>query len=860
MFPIVKDAKNPLIKNWQNEVYLREKLTEHDGGFGLATGKISGDVVVIDLDLRYGFGRDQNEAFREIRLHIEKALPHITATLISKTPHGIHLFYNVAGNEYRNTANKNGGYTKKGFNGKNVTKFGGYLSGIDTRANGGYVIIPPTNIKKDKYKWITNIHPKKINLKEFESLISFLLIGENKKLKVQHSMRQGFIDIFNGKINPNDYKKVTGKAEHVYWKEAFHEAHTCCGLKPEDLLVGLEQFQAGFDLDKTKEQLNDQKNIDYILNMKRMSKAKYNEYFPGTQQKTITPPPAQQPATTPKIEDDIFSERELDNDEMYLEGYGIIHNEQDGLFLEKQYKNSSELFRILEGKLHIEKQSYETLNNNRIVFTGFHNKKHFRTYPFPDLLAYLQNYTYQGNRGRDIVKYYIHQQLENVPTYELKYVLGFNSHWNLPWLEEDNKFQILTATDKQIEAYRNSANMYHPYTVKEKKHIITLMQNFIKITQMDEVKLSIIIGWCMSAPFRHVFINKFALFPVLCAYGNRSTGKTSVIEYFCINFFDVYESYDASRLFFSSARFENALSMSSFPLFVQEVNIIPYETLSLIKEHSTGSSKYFRMKNSKENDFNCLKSAGLAIDCNTLPKTFQDPAMNTKLTVVPFTDEDIIELDPSWNNLKKELKKYKMFSLFYDYTKTWSDDDIEGFLKLYEQEFYDKVQKQKGDIEKDNPRIIQQYCIIAFGIDLFNEIFATEFDHSKVLDVMLGSRTVMTQSVLNDFYTYCLEAIIYDINNKNPNYLNHKLPEYKTRAKGIGYFFGSANKVDFQKFTQEKYSLDELVEKLRDALDDKEKETITKHNTGKVRGIFIHKTFFDIVRGVYIPPTQVKLP
>ncbi|GAG44707.1 unnamed protein product, partial [marine sediment metagenome] len=39
----------------------------------------------------------------------------------------------------------NCGYTKKlkGFVSKNKTHFPEYLSGVDTRANGGYVVIPP---------------------------------------------------------------------------------------------------------------------------------------------------------------------------------------------------------------------------------------------------------------------------------------------------------------------------------------------------------------------------------------------------------------------------------------------------------------------------------------------------------------------------------------------------------------------------------------------------------------------------------------------------------------------------------------------------------------------------------------------
>lgn len=831
LFPLKKNSKSPpLVKDWQNTRYPRSQFKGHQGNAGVACGNISGGLVVFDWDFRRGNERKQ-KSISIILEEYKKVFHKIWDTLIAETPHGYHFYYNIKNNELNNTSHCNGGYEKNGFTGTNTIRFGKYLQGLDTRANGGYVVIPPSVVDGVKYEWVNEKEVKEITLKQYNSIFEFFLVSD--KDKAQNTIRQGFVDILKGDINPNELKQDKGN-EHVLWKEMFHEAHSCCGLLPKDLITGLIKFQPGFDLEKTKVQLNNKKNIDYIFNGKRLETKKYNLYFDTKKE-------------VKEVKKDLFGLDDKSTN-LFLEGAGYIQSRDDGLFLEKVYKKTVEVFRVLEGNLVLNKLSYEHLNNNRILLTGAHGNKEFRTYPLPDLLNYLSDYIFHGNKGKDAVKFYILMLKRKIPEYKLSYVLGFNSAWNLPLLEEKEKFQILTATDKQKEAYDNAKLMIKNYTEVEKEYIIDLMKKFIDKTQMNKVKLSIIIGWAMAGPFRHVFINSFSLFPILCAYGDRSTGKSSVMEYFIVHFFGIHKTYYTPWILFSAARFEDVLSMSSFPVFIQEVKIIPHKTLSLIKEHATGISEYFRKKSARENDFTCLKSAPLAMDCNKLPKTLRDPAMNTKLTMVPFSDKEIIELDQEWNDLRKELKKYKTFSLYYDYTKDWGVEEIETRINLYLGEIQQLIKEHdRENIEQDNPRIIHQYIVIAFGIDLFNNIFDTNFDRFSVISLLLQSRTIMTRSILNEFYAFCDEAVMFDIDIKNPSYLNHKLESYSSK-KGDGYLFNTSNKSDFQRFTQDKYSHEELVEQLRDALSDKEKYVITKHNTGKIRGIFVHEDFFTVVK------------
>jgi len=670
--------------------------------------------------------------------------------------------------------------------------------------------------------------PKQISSEEYEAIFEFFTIDPSEK--AQHTMRMGFVDILNGKINPNSYKHETGQKEHVYWKELYHEARSVLGLRPEDLFEGLGVHQPGFDLEKTKLQLNVDATKQYIEGGKRLSSAKYEIYFPEL------------------VKPSLFDEEEpvADDEVIHLEGAGdIIRNEQ-GLFLLKYYKNNTETIRILEGKLTIEKACYDFKSNNKLLVTGYHMNRELRTYSINDLMAYLKDYMYYGTKGADAVKYYVHYMVDRVPKYELSTVLGFNSHWNLPCLEEEQRIQILTSTDMQKDAYDRAAGIVESYTEEEKENIRKLMNELVEKTQMKELKKAIIIGWNMAAPFRSVFIEELELFPVFCAYGNRGTGKSSVIEFFSTMFYDIYPSYQSSSLLFSLSRFEDTLTTSSFPVFVQEVKTFPENIINIVKEHCTGTSPFQRKKNARELDFNAEKTAPLIFDCNYLPKQMQDPAMNSKLVTLEFTDEDVIEMDPAWLELRNKLKEYKLFSILYDKTKNWTKKDLAKYIGKFSEEIITQIHKKKSDIERNNPRIIQQYAILAFGIELFNSLFGTKFNRKKILGLLLESRTIMSNSLLNDFYMFFKEALKFEPGSRNPNYLNHGVEKYNSNKYGEGWFFTSANKADFTRFTnyrEDASSLDSLIQNLRDALPEKQKYLIQKHNSGRLRGLFVHEDF-----------------
>lgn len=135
ILPVAPQGKKPLLRTW--EKYTRERppedmvrswFTSLDGvGIGAVTGSISG-IVVIDIDTRSGMGYEQ----------ITDKYP---TGLIARTGSGgFHLYYKHPGFDVKNRVD--------------------IIPGVDIRADGGFVVLPPTVSSSGRsYEWIATGSP-----------------------------------------------------------------------------------------------------------------------------------------------------------------------------------------------------------------------------------------------------------------------------------------------------------------------------------------------------------------------------------------------------------------------------------------------------------------------------------------------------------------------------------------------------------------------------------------------------------------------------------------------------------------------------------------------------------------------------
>jgi Bifunctional DNA primase/polymerase, N-terminal len=150
--PLRAQSKKASIK-WQeyqtkmvSPAEIKSWFCDPDKNIGIVTGKISG-LFVVDID--------SEDAFQKIlQLLPNRALPQ---TWISKTAKGYHLYFRYHDEILSKSAVR-------------------IAEGIDIRADGGYIVAPPSRHEKGVfYKWMENHSPADLPLGDIpEEILKFL--------------------------------------------------------------------------------------------------------------------------------------------------------------------------------------------------------------------------------------------------------------------------------------------------------------------------------------------------------------------------------------------------------------------------------------------------------------------------------------------------------------------------------------------------------------------------------------------------------------------------------------------------------------------------------------------------------------
>ena len=200
VFPLSKNSKIPL----KNSTGFKAASTDTDTimrlfanpslNIGAATGMVSG-LIVIDLDVKEGAKGMESV----------KILRGLLPTLMAKTPTGGYHYFYALSRPLRGTT--------------------GLLPGIDVKADGGYIVLPPTSINDIKYEWINDSPIVSLSAELHAQILE--LCAKNKKADVN------FDD--EGKIplhHRNNYlTKIAGRYRRA-------------GLTSEDMMPLLKKINA----------------------------------------------------------------------------------------------------------------------------------------------------------------------------------------------------------------------------------------------------------------------------------------------------------------------------------------------------------------------------------------------------------------------------------------------------------------------------------------------------------------------------------------------------------------------------------------------------------------------------------------
>ncbi len=361
---------------WQSKKYPQERL-KNAKKLGVICGKISNNLVMVDLDFKKG--ENTKEKMEGILNDLKEEFGMLINTYFEQTPHGIHLYFFIKDKNYhiKTTENKNAGYRKNKenytFRPINKTKYHKILDGVDIRGEGGFSVIAPTQYGRAKYK-IANDKPiKEITVEEYENLLAFLLDVEESKIP------QYQLDFLNGKNELHAYAAKHGVEELVLIKSLLLDCYYFLGVKPEELYEGLEANQPNFNREITEEQLQyPYHNITngYYTNkkgekveLKPLSKEKRREYYPGYFKKSFDFD-LEEP-TEEEIEDlNIKEITDLIANELLHEFHIITLNDTRQILLQDNIAYTHKTDKLIQRLKHkideIPKGSYKTIKSNVI--------------------------------------------------------------------------------------------------------------------------------------------------------------------------------------------------------------------------------------------------------------------------------------------------------------------------------------------------------------------------------------------------------------------------------------------------------------------------------------------------------------
>ena len=456
-----------------------------------------------------------------------------------------------------------------------------------------------------------------------------------------------------------------------------------------------------------------------------------------------------------------------------------------------------------------------------------------------EILIQLEPITQKGPIGRDILKKIINTRDKEIKQVNAEHIVGWSDGWKLPFTQEKLGMRLISYTTYQKKIQKRCENIIKIYTPEEKEKIIKKLKRFIEITDIDKDKLSIILSYNMIAPFRIDVLKFFRNFPLLILYGDPESGKSEILDFSIIDFFGVWDNHLSPNQIGNAAKLEDWLSTSSFPIFISEVEKIKDpEVLNIIKDHCTSTGLYTR-KTGPLDAYERLRTAALVIDGNIFPKELKTEAIISRSIIIHINKH--IKKNWEWIDLKRELKKIKFFSFFYEHTKDWDQK------KLFEELTEIRKSYITEGWEDQYRRLIPKYLILLYGKKLFKDIYGIDLPSDNYLKTLINGELQIQQNFIDVFKTFCDNAIKFNSEEFGLKYLQVGLYE----KKNGDFIFTNENLRDFNEFVEkilgEKYTLVDIEKKIKTGLKNKNLiEYKTNNVNGKTRrSILINKRLLN---------------
>jgi len=442
----------------------------------------------------------------------------------------------------------------------------------------------------------------------------------------------------------------------------------------------------------------------------------------------------------------ITAKREINDDKTLIMNPKGIYIEEDVIKLDADMVKKTEIYayELFDCYRIIEHENFENneflciirINKKSPLLTVKKNKK--------DLKRFLDENCFVA-KSVNVTKlfYIIFDEYLNIRTPErvkVSKVLGFTKEngWTLPPM-----FELEESSEIQTQIIKNIKEVIQ-LPLGDVKEKFKLLHESIFVKYKD-----VCFAYAFIAPFFHALKSATNLVPFLIFLSaENDTAKTQMAK-ILTTFIYNHQTLLTSANCQSISRFGDYFTATTFPLAIDEVNMLKDTHIDILKSIST--AEVYNTKKRADQSIKTHKpyQCSAILTCNSLPEIFSDPALLSRTLIIKFDEKPTNFQRECYYNTKKLFRPGEIFAFFYKRTRALT---YEHLLKIYENTATLSELDQITD-----PRAKTIYRLLYMGKILCKRVFDIELDISAAINIIEEKQAYsQREDILQAFNSYIL--------------------------------------------------------------------------------------------------------
>ena len=483
---------------------------------------------------------------------------------------------------------------------------------------------------------------------------------------------------------------------------------------------------------------------------------------------------------------------------------------------------------------------YEKNNDQKGVIKRFSftlNNIPFFDNTWQSLLRIIQEYTLNTPSKRNLLLNLLTQRI-NDPLKPIKEliiadIIGFTENgWQMP-----HKFYFVSGNDFREEIENNIRGLIE-YTIPESINIPTLFRKMYETTTIDYKDY--IIAYGCVAPFLFALRGITKLMPLLALGGPGGKGKTAILEYMTVKWWQNIPEIVGSALMDSKPRVQGTLTGSTIPVCVDDCEDLKDFVTGIFKRYTTTHEKVKKLNPDQTKKMDCEYCSPVMMSFNALPIMFEDPAFRQRILMLYI--ENVIESE-EWLDIYNDIPDKAIGKYIYLQTK---DMSFKKLVELY------RAQPTLGMKSNRQKAIIR---LMMLGKYFTKQWFNIDLDLRQLPYVIKKTLMAGNEELVDLIIKQIDESKEFIFNQdggfENPNrksWVKYPVSEFNHNgAKGYLYTVNNAYDISDRMNRRKKFSLKNLMLILE-----------TEWDSISYDSFYVKGTMSGTVRGIFIPLNEIN--